>query len=354
MQRTVVRLIEVIKDMLGMPFRKVCAALELGYSTFMRWKGRAERGEVLVKKPGPQKLPPLAIDGLEEKVRDLAHRQRRSLGAGSLFEEYKGLVSRRAFSELVHLIREEQKEAERAGHRHIAWKGPGVVFALDDSYYGRDERDRKLYLHSVRDLGARYHFDPLAGDFAKGGAVAKNLERIFNRYGPPLILKRDGGSNLKHEAVEDVLSRYGVIPLESPRRYPPYNGAIERSQAELKRKVWEKRSLYASLPRRHFPVYAAAAAYDLNHLPRRSLGGKVSCQVFFSEKGGACFSKQERHKIYGWIQKLSSAILVELGKGGRRAAQAAWRLAVESWLHLNGYSTLLKIGPSQKNHERKF
>jgi hypothetical protein len=323
--------------MINVPFRKVCESLELAYSTFMRWKSRAALGEPPVKKPGPKKEDPLEVEGLMDRIQDLGHRKKRSLGAGSLFEEYKDLVSRRSFQELVCLAREDARREERALMRQIEWKQPGLVYSMDDTYFGRDEGNKKLFLHTVRDLASRYEFDPLAGDFALGMQVAKNLERLFSRYGPPLFLKRDKGGNLKHQAVEDVLSRYMVIPLDSPTHYPPYNGAREKGQFELKQKIWWRQQDYLSIPRRHFHVYAESAAQELNHLPRRSLKGRVSCQVFFLEKGGAKFSKRRRREIFEWIKKLSSAILVEIGKSGKRAVQSAWRMAVESWLHINGY-----------------
>jgi hypothetical protein len=53
------------------------------------------------------------------------------------------------------------------------------------------------------------------------------LEQLFLHDGPPLVLKRDNGSNLNHQAVDEVLARYLVIPLNSPPHYPPYNGAME-------------------------------------------------------------------------------------------------------------------------------
>jgi hypothetical protein len=352
----VVKLIEVVKDMLRIPIRTVCATLELAYSTYMRWKGRAARGEVLVKKPGPQRVPPLEVEGLMEKIRSLGHRKRRSLGVQCLFDEYKDRVSRRSFQELVFLAREEVKRAARAAMRRICWKQPGLVYSIDDSMCGRDEDYRKLFVHSVRDLPSRYQFKPLGGDFAAGPKVAKNLERLFERYGPPLILKRDGHGNLKHEDVEDVLSRHMVIPLTSPRYYPPYNGAVEKSQSELKQGIRRRHKALLGLPRRHFSVYAESAAGELNHMPRRSLQGKTSCQVFFSEKGGAKFSKRQRREIFDWIKDLSCAIMVQLGKPGKRAAQTAWRLAVESWLNINGFiemsvnGEVLPIFPPNLSH----
>jgi hypothetical protein len=337
LQVTLVKLIEVIKTMINVPFQKVCESLELAYSTFMRWKSRVSRGEAPVKKPGPKKEDPLEVEGLMDRIQDLGHRKKRSLGVGILFEEYKDLVSRRSFQELVRLAREEVKREERALMRRIEWKQPGLVYSMDDTYFGRDEVNTKLHLHTVRDLASRYEFDPVAGEYATGRQVAKNLEFLFNRYGPPLFLKRNGGSNLKHHEVEDVLSRYMVIPLESPSHYPPYNGAREKGQSEMKQKIWRRQKQDVSILRRHFHVYAESGTHELNHLPRRCLKGRVSCQVFFSEKGGAKFSKRRRREIFEWIKKLSSAILVEIGKSGKRAAQTAWRMAVESWLHINGY-----------------
>jgi hypothetical protein len=288
-------------------------------------------------KPGPKKEPPLDLDGLMDRIRDLGHKKKRSHGTGLLFEEYKGLVSRRTFQALVSLVRDELKMGKAAQMRRIEWKQPGLVFAMDDTYFGRDERNQKLYLHAVRDLSSRYQFKPLAGEFAKGEAVANNLKCLFKRYGPPLFLKRDNGGNLKHHAVEKMLSKYGVIPLNSPKRYPPYNGAVEKAQFELKQRIWERKARYVPIPRRHFPVYAESASHDLNHVHKRSVKGSTSCQEFFSKKGGVKFSKRRRREIFKWIEQLSFAIMVGLGKSTTRAAEAAWRTAVESWLQLNGF-----------------
>lgn len=332
-----IRLIQVIKKMLKMSYKEVCHSLAFGYSTFMRWKGRMKEGKPLVEKPGPKKEVPLELEGLMDEIRGLAHRKKRSFGTGLLFEEYKDQVSRRDYYRLVEGARADLNREEAAWMRRIDWKQPNLVWAMDDTQYGYDHHGKKLYVHATRDLPSRYQFDPLAGDFAKGPEVAKHLKRLFDRYGAPLFIKRDNGGNLNHEEVERILSKYWVIPLNSPKYYPPYNGAIEKGQYEVKSKISERQEHLWSIPRKHFQVYAESAVFDLNHLPRRSLGGKVSCQVFFGEKGGASFSKRKRREIFEWIKRLSHAIMVGLGKTGQRAAQAAWRMAVESWLQVNGF-----------------
>ena len=70
--------------------------------------------------------------------------------------------------------------------------------------------------------------------------MAVRLEQLFLRHGPPLVLKRDNGSNLNHQAVDEVLTRYLVIPLNSPPHYPPYNGGMECAVRELKTPLVEK------------------------------------------------------------------------------------------------------------------
>ena len=91
------------------------------------------------------------------------------------------------------------------------------------------------------------------------------LDELFTQFGPPLVLKRDNGSNLNSAAVNAVLSRWLVIPLNSPPHYPPYNGGIERSQRELKDTL--RPCLLASREAASRPSQVALAVHELNHRP---------------------------------------------------------------------------------------
>ena len=64
--------------------------------------------------------------------------------------------------------------------------------------------------------------------------MAVRLEQLFLRQGPPLVLKRDNGSDLNHQAVDEVLTRHLVIPFNSPPSHPPYNGGMECAVREPK------------------------------------------------------------------------------------------------------------------------
>lgn len=110
---------------------------------------------------------------------------------------------------------------------------PYLAWAIDATERGRDRCGRKLFVHAVQDLCSRYRFAPLVAVESKGAAVAQHLERLFQRHGPPLFLKRDNGSPLNAAEVDAVLAEHGVIPLNSPAYYPRYNGAIERGIREM-------------------------------------------------------------------------------------------------------------------------
>jgi hypothetical protein len=66
-----------------------------------------------------------------------------------------------------------------------------------------------------------------------GEEIAGHLSRHFERFGPPLFIKRDNAGNLNHTSVNEVLEEHMVIPINSPYYTPSYNGAIEHSQGEF-------------------------------------------------------------------------------------------------------------------------
>jgi transposase InsO family protein len=111
----------------------------------------------------------------------------------------------------VHREWAQQRQAEL---RHITWQVPGLVWSLGDAELARLAGHR-LHLHQVQDLASRYKFPPWVGERVLGETVAVRLEQLFLRQGPPLVLKRDNGSNLNHQAVEEVLARHLVIPVNS-------------------------------------------------------------------------------------------------------------------------------------------
>jgi hypothetical protein len=216
---------------------------------------------------------------------------------------------------------------------------------MDPSEYDqRDATGDKTHINQMQDLASRYKFNPMTGEELCGEEISGYLTATFSSFGPPLFLKRDNGGNLNHSAVNDVLAEHFVLPLNSPVHYPPYNGAIEEAQTELKNGLAAKLSHRPCCPKEHLEVYASAVEHDLNHRPRPCLKGRNACQVYFS--GRRTFSKWERRDAYVWIRNLQNDIL---GSEGVQS-QAAWRIAVEAWLNMKGFITITINGKVLPNY----
>ena len=196
----------------------------------------------------------------------------------------------------------------------------------------------------MQDLASRYKFTPMTGDVPCGEEISGYLAATFDRFGAPLFLKRDNGGNLNHTAVNNVLEYYFVLPLNSPIHYPPYNGAIEEAQTELKNGLTVKLSHKPLCPREHLEAYASTVEHDLNHQHRPCLNGKNACQVYFA--GKRTFTKWERSDAYVWMTNLQSDILCT---DGWVQPQAAWRIVVEAWLRMKGLITVTINGKVSPN-----
>ncbi|MBN2563475.1 MAG: hypothetical protein JXQ75_21360 [Phycisphaerae bacterium] len=136
----------------------------------------------------------------------------------------------------------------------------------------------------MRDLGSRYTFSPLVkAHLAHGDEVAAHLAELFAIHGPPLFLKQDNGGNLNHWQVDELLAK------------------------------------------------------AMNHRKRPCLHRRTSCAVFASGADLArAFTRRERREVYDHIKKHT----IELIEKDGYDPDAAWRLAVETWLLDNRFITV--------------
>jgi len=328
-----------LKPQVGWPYQRLCESVGLPYANFRRWKRRLARGQPALFKPGPKKVAPLNLDELRGHLCRLEHGRRRSRGVGQLYRQYQSQISRRDLEVLAETVRREILQQHQAELRHLTWHVPGLVWSLDDAELARFD-DHKLHLHQVQDLASRYKFTPLVGGSVLGESVALHLEQLFLQHGPPLVLKRDNGSNLNHQAVDEVLARYLVIPLNSPPHYPPYNGGIECAVREVKTPLVEKILVGHPITASQVQVWAEVLAHDLNHRSRPCLQGKVACQVFHQAKPALkAYTLRKRKETLDWINELNSLLVRVWAVHTPRQAETARRLAVETWLHRNGVIT---------------
>ena len=329
-----------VKRQVRWPYPRLCASLALPYSSFRRWKHRLEGGEPAIFKPGPQKVAPLKREELHLHLYRLKHGRQRSRGVGSLYRQYQGQISRRDLQALTETVRREFTQQRQAELRRITWHVPGLVWSLDDTQLVR-LASHQLHLHQVQDLASRYKFTPLVGDRALGETVAGRLEQLFLRHGPPLVLKRDNGSNLNHQAVDEVLTRYLVIPLNSPPHYPPYNGGMECALRELKTPLVEKILTSRPLTESQVQVWAEGLAHELNHRSRGCLDGQVACEVFQDAKPAMkAYTLRKRKETFDWINELTLTLIQVWAVHTQRQADTVRRLAVETWLQRNGVITI--------------
>jgi transposase InsO family protein len=345
-----------LKEQVPWPYPRLCESLALPYSSFRRWKHRIGRGQPALLKPGPKKMTPLNVEELYVYLCCLQHGRQRSRGVGRLYRHYQDQISRRDLQALTETVRRELAQQRQAELRHITWQVPGLVWSLDDAeLVGLPSH--KLHLHQVQDLASRYKFTPWVGERVLGESVAARLEQLFLRQGPPLVLKRDNGSNLNHQAVDEVLARYRVIPLNSPPHYPPYNGGMECAMRELKTPLVKKILVGSPITEPQVQVWAEVLAHELNHRSRPCLHGRVACQVFHDAKPALkVYTLRKRKETFDWINELTMTLIQVLAVHTQSQAETARRLAVETWLHRNGVITItqnkkvLPVFPGKSAH----
>lgn len=287
-------------------------------------------------KPGPRKFGEVDMDEFRKDVESLDHGRKRTSGVGNVRSKWCGMLSRRAISDAVRLYRQERNRMKRAMERRVYWHLPGLVWAIDDTELSMN--GIKMNIHNTRDLASRYTFRPLLGEFPKGQDVAENLRILFREHGAPLFLKRDNGSNLNAEEVDKVLAEFGVMALNSPKYYPPYNGAIENSQNELKSHMQTMYKRGAS----DFQLMAELSAHNLNHRRRECLSMQSSCTCLSAGMVRMkAYNLKKRKKIRDQIMALVRQIKSKSNSEKSVDFDTIWRVAVETWLRKHGLVTVL-------------
>ena len=314
------------------PYQRLCRFLGVPYGTLRRWKQRLAQGQPARVPPGPKKVAPLSLEELHGEVARLKHGRQRSRGVGALYRRYHTQVSRRELDTLTATVRQALAQQRQADLCHITWHVPGVVWALDDTALARVS-SHLLRLHQVQDLASRYKFPPWVGEQIVGEAVARRLEQLFLQHGAPLVLKRDNGGNLNQHAIDVVLARYWVVPLNSPRQYPPYNGGMERAVRELKAPLRQQLRASGPTPASEVQHWAELLVYELNHRPRRSLQGQVACRVFQDARPALqAYTLRKRREVFDEINALTGTLMQAQGVCTQDEADSIRRVAVQTWL----------------------
>jgi hypothetical protein len=323
-----------ILDRLGRARREftwteLCQGL-LPCATALRWQARSRSGVPLLERPGPKKAVPLDLQMLRQKIQALHHGPQRTAGTTALREELKDQISRRHFQDLIA----GERQNRLADMTRIQWLRPGTVWSLDTTQYGPD----KIKITPLRDLASKYQLPtPLVAPEENGEQIALYLDRLFRKEGAPMFLKRDLGSPLNYSAVDEVLQRHRVLPLNSPPAWPQYNGSMERSMRDLKGALDARREDTQATP---FAVQVELVTHQLNHRRLRSLGCLTPCQVYHDPGRRLRLHAATRAKIYREIFEQYRQYVPCMPGRNPHHWNAAWRLVVESWLRRQGWITI--------------
>jgi hypothetical protein len=125
-----------------------------------------------------------------------------------------------------------------------------------------------------------------------------------------------------------------VLPFNNPPHFPQYNGAMEKSIGDLKRRLSER--LAASCEGQALVASIEATVHELNHRPRRSLGGKTACEVYHDPGLRLRFNRQTRGRVLRLLQTEFLETIQSMAPGNHRPPAAVWRRVVESWLRRQG------------------
>jgi hypothetical protein len=342
-------------------------------STLMRWQQRQRSGQPLWRKPGPKKDAPSDWATLLQELLRLSRGRCRTCGTGLLHQRHAHWLSRRELAQLVRGFRQNRLDSMK----HIRWLKIGLAWSIDATEYGPDGTP----IVPVQDLASRYRLPALAAGRVNGPVVAAHLERLFQQFGPPLLLKRDNGSPFNHYLVDEVMARNGVLPLNSPPYFPRYNGAMERGISELKRCLNQRcadsveamdtlrgrfgvlknrspdpsrvnktrrgsngeaeflESLAASqllLASANFQLTLENALHQLNHKSRRSLEGRTACACFHDPRQRLRLTKRQRQDIFRLLCRQFWQRVKNMTPRNHHAYATHWRRTVETWLRRQG------------------
>jgi transposase InsO family protein len=334
MIRQILHQLDLMKNQSHTPWRQLCQPVP--YSSLMRWRQRQRQGLPVWQCPGPKKTVPLNWSEFYPLLRQLAHGRCRTHGTTELYARFAASLSRRQLGGLVQDFRREQLHAMK----HIHWLWAGLAWSCDATEYG----PAGTLIIPVQDLASRYRFTPLVTNRLDGRQIAAHLEHLFRQHGAPLFLKRDNGSPFNHHAVDELLARFGVLPLNNPPHFPRYNGGMEKGIRDFKAALDQRQQRHVAVPN-DFVLAVELTAHELNHQPRRCLNGRCACAVFHDATQRLRWSRRQRQTIFRLLLHHFGVMSGKTTNAHHRAPATIWRVTVESWLRCQG---LIAVRQNQK------
>jgi transposase len=174
----------------GGSYRRLAAGLGLARSSVLRWQAHLRAGLPAIRRPGRVKPPLPNPRALQRDLARLQHGAHRTHGATAFYRRWSPYVSRRDLGDRLRAHRLALQRAAREALERIQWAVPGAVWAMDPAELGAHR------WNTVTDVSSRFRLPLWLARDLPTEAIVSHLRTLFERYVPPLILKRDNGSNL--------------------------------------------------------------------------------------------------------------------------------------------------------------
>jgi Integrase core domain len=222
---------------LGGKLPQTATRLGMPERTVRYWDGRARHDQL---RPRPRGRPVIRSPRQQrQEVLDFLGEIGPAVGLPTLQASFPAL-SRAELRDLLGRYRRVWRTRYHETIHVLEWTRPGRVWAIDFAEAPSAIDGTWPYLLAVRDLASGHQllWQPL-GDETAASAV-RELEVLFTRHGPPLVLKADNGSAFVAAELKRVACVWGVQLLYSPPWRPSYHGAVEAGIGALKTRThWQ-------------------------------------------------------------------------------------------------------------------
>ena len=314
------------RRMIELGLRAFLAASVAGISlsTLYRWSRREDAGLPLRKSRGPQ--PHTPIDPVKRvTVEALVRRLHGLAGAAAISKSVSG-VSRRQAALIKHETLTQMECERQAACRHLSLTRPGLIRSFDQLLIATTRGP--WYALISADTAVPYRTSAMLTDRYDGRSVAAAIEKDFALFGAPLIWRADRASAHQTPDVQQVLDRFGVLPLHGPPRYPQFYGSLERQNRE-------HRAWLASLGRLHpdeLEPRFGSMLVALNTLWRRpSLGWLTAAEAWAARSPLDVDRTQLRLEIHDRAASIARHLDARASSAGM-----AMRLAIDQTLTQRG------------------
>ncbi len=306
----------------------MAAVMGVKVKSLKRWRVRQGKGS---PDPAPPRGRPEVIPvEIRMKIRTQYLARYKQWGpqvlADWVWRKGWGRYSPTTIARVIHDLQPQPKPKEPP--QRYAITTPQVMWSEDGTDF-KEQRRKKEFL-ILQDECPRYKVNTrLVNGPANSGDVYAYLKEAFEKHGPPLVLKHDGGSIFHDAAVEALLEEHHVISLTSPPRYPKFNGKMERTVRDIKS---YERAMRPCNPHLSLKERLEETVRDLNdERPRPMLGGRTAREVYEQDR----IPLMERKLFHAEVLRLEQTLLKDAAS--RQQQRQARQQAVELVLLQYGY-----------------